>query len=160
MDKADSPWHDIRVRQALNMAVDKAGHPEEIISRGRRHPRLSLPAQQTMGKVLHRARRMPKTPQLPGSVATVNDLWTYNPDKARQILKDAGYPTGSKSTIEVKPSAPQLTKSPCCRASADQGGRRPDHQAPGQRCVQHQEHSQQPRRTFSVRYRQRHLGSS
>jgi len=30
---------------------------------------------------------------------SVKELYTYNPDKAKALLKDAGYPNGFKTTV-------------------------------------------------------------
>jgi len=43
---------------------------------------------------------MPKEPQLPGSVCTIPELFTYNPDRAKEILAEAGYPEGFKTVIQ------------------------------------------------------------
>ena len=88
-DKPDLPFHDIRVRQALMMATDfKAlsdtlyGGDAEMFTwpvDGKMLPDLFVPLEQ-----------MPQS---------VQDLYTYNPDKAKQLLSDAGYPNGFKTTM-------------------------------------------------------------
>jgi len=70
----NTPWHDLRVRQAIAYAIDK-----KAIVKGLLHgvpvsyPRL-----------------------LPGEVGYDPDLkdYEYNPAKARQLMKEAGYPNG------------------------------------------------------------------
>ena len=71
------PCHDRRVRQALNYAMDKTvfqdllGGPEVFQAKG-----YSVITPSTIGY----------TPEL--------DPWPFDPDKARQLLADAGYPGG------------------------------------------------------------------
>ena len=71
------PRHDRRVRQALNYAMDKTvfqdllGGPEVFQAKG-----YSVITPSTIGY----------TPEL--------DPWPFDPDKARQLLADAGYPGG------------------------------------------------------------------
>jgi peptide/nickel transport system substrate-binding protein len=76
--KAEFPCHDKRVRQALDYAVDKEvlrdqlfGGPEVFQVKGWAHITPS-----TIGY----------SPEL--------DPWSFDPDKARQLLADAGYPGG------------------------------------------------------------------
>ena len=71
----DSPFHDVRVRQAANYAINMDLITEVLLAG------LVEPARQ---------------PALPGSVGYVPDLgpYPYDPDKARQLLKDAGFENG------------------------------------------------------------------
>lgn len=90
MDKAELPFKDLRVRQAMNLAIDKQnilnkyylGHGE-LLSwpwyAWKEHQKLYIPLKD-----------MP---------ADVQELFTYNPEKAKQLLKDAGYPNGFKTNI-------------------------------------------------------------
>jgi peptide/nickel transport system substrate-binding protein len=69
-----SPWHDLRVRQALNYAVD----------------RQALSEQQTLGASPPTANVVPRAFEF----ALPIEAYPYNPGKAKQLLKEAGYPNG------------------------------------------------------------------
>jgi peptide/nickel transport system substrate-binding protein len=70
----NTPWHDLRVRQAIVYAIDR-----KAIIKGLLH-----------GVPVHYPRL------LPGEVGYDPDLkdYEYNPAKARQLMKDAGYANG------------------------------------------------------------------
>lgn len=91
-DKQDLPYKDIRVRQALMMATDFDTIVKDLM--GGQAQKESFPITP-----------MPdfKDAYLPleQAPAAVQDLYKYNPDKAKQLLKDAGYPTGFKAKIVV-----------------------------------------------------------
>ena len=69
-----SPWHDLRVRQALNFAID----------------RQALSDQQTLGASPPTANIVPRAFEF----ALPIEAYPYNPEKAKQLLKEAGYPNG------------------------------------------------------------------
>jgi len=69
-----SPWHDLRVRQALNYAID----------------RQALSEQQTLGASPITANIVPRAFEF----ALPIEAYPYNPQKAKQLLKEAGYPNG------------------------------------------------------------------
>jgi peptide/nickel transport system substrate-binding protein len=69
-----SPWHDLRVRQALNFAID----------------RQALSEQQTLGASPPTANIVPRAFEF----ALPIEAYPYNPEKAKQLLKEAGYPHG------------------------------------------------------------------
>ncbi len=76
MNSAYKPWDNVKLRQAVNYAIDKEGIVKGILS-GRAH-------------VL-------KTPIGPGMYAYDPNLqpqYTYDPAKAKQLLAEAGYPNG------------------------------------------------------------------
>src|SRR5215475_3209685 len=69
-----SPWHDLRVRQVLNYAID----------------RQALSEQQTLGMSPPTGNIVPRAFEF--ALPIENDPAT--PEKARQLLKEAGYPNG------------------------------------------------------------------
>lgn len=92
VDKPNLPFKDVRVRRALNMAVNKQdivdnyykGHAELF-----GYPFPPTPAFSAFYTPL---KDMP---------ASVQEVFSYNPDKAKQLLADAGYPGGFKTKIVV-----------------------------------------------------------
>ena len=89
-DKADLPFSDKKVRQALFMATDY----DTLISGfyGGDAEKLAWPLADIKGydKAYMPLDEMPQE---------VKDLFTYNPDRAKQLLADAGYPNGFKTKI-------------------------------------------------------------
>lgn len=80
---SDSPFGDVRVRQALNYAIDM----------------------KTIVKVLtYGLYSVVNQYSFPGSWANNPDVqgYPYNPTKAKELLKAAGYPDGFKTTIYVR----------------------------------------------------------
>ncbi|MBM3224132.1 MAG: ABC transporter substrate-binding protein [Candidatus Tectomicrobia bacterium] len=69
-----SPWHDLRVRQALNYAID----------------RQALSDQQTLGASPPTGNIVPRAFEF----ALPIEAYPYNPQKAKQLLTEAGYPNG------------------------------------------------------------------
>ncbi len=87
LDKQDLPYKDKRVRQALMYATDFKGLVTVL---GGDAEIDSYPVNKSF-KAAHM-----NMEELP---ANVQDLYKYNPDKAKQLLADAGYPNGFKSQI-------------------------------------------------------------
>lgn len=73
------PFNDVRVRKALNYAVNKAA----------------------LAKVAFSGYAVPATGSAPEGVdyAKVYEPWPYDPKKARELLKEAGYPNGFTATL-------------------------------------------------------------
>jgi peptide/nickel transport system substrate-binding protein len=95
-DKKDKPYSDVRVRRALMMATNfdqikdnYYGGEAEIIS---------WPANSTTNFYV-------PFEQLP---ATTQELYKYNPEKAKTLLKDAGYPNGFKVTLVVQNTSQRI----------------------------------------------------
>ncbi len=79
--RPDSPFRDVRVRQAVNYALDKEGMNKNLL-RG-----LATVASQ------------PATPTTYGFNPDVKP-YPYDPAKAKQLLAEAGYPNGFKTAME------------------------------------------------------------
>lgn len=90
MDKPELPFKDLKVRQALNLAINK----QDILDKFYKGQGelLSWPWYKWKD---HQKAYIPLN-QLPPEA---QELFTYNPDKAKQLLKDAGYPNGFKTQI-------------------------------------------------------------
>jgi peptide/nickel transport system substrate-binding protein len=69
-----SPWHDVRVRQALNYAID----------------RQAINEQQTLGASTPTANIVPRAFEFYLPL----EAYPYNPEKAKQLLQEAGYANG------------------------------------------------------------------
>ena len=97
VDKPELPFKDIRVRRAMCLAINQ--------------PEILKDYMKGDGELL--AFPYPPGPdwsnyytpmdQLP---ADTQELFTYNPDKAKQLLAEAGYPDGFSATVEVSSLEP------------------------------------------------------
>jgi peptide/nickel transport system substrate-binding protein len=91
IDKTELPFDDIRVRQALNMAVNKQAIVDDYYAGHAYLLGYPYPPTKTHEKIYTPLEEMP---------TDVQDLFKYDPDRARQLLADAGYPTGFTTTID------------------------------------------------------------
>ncbi len=80
--KEDSPVHDVRVRQALNYAFDKETFINTILG----------------GTTV--ASGQPTTRGMGGHFDDI-EPYPFDPDKAKQLLTEAGYPNGFKMTAQI-----------------------------------------------------------
>jgi peptide/nickel transport system substrate-binding protein len=80
MRKTGSPWRDIRLRQALNFAINR----DDLIRYAAKGNGVIIPA-------LVPAQTFGYDPDLPP--------YPFDPDKARQLLREAGYPDGLTITL-------------------------------------------------------------
>jgi peptide/nickel transport system substrate-binding protein len=80
MRKAGSPWHDLRLRQAVNLAINR----EDLIRYAAKGNGEIIPALVPRQGFGH-------DPDLPP--------YLFDPGKARQLLREAGYPTGPAVTL-------------------------------------------------------------
>jgi peptide/nickel transport system substrate-binding protein len=93
VDKQNLPFKDKRVRQALMLATDYSSFKNDYFV-GQAEI-LVTPAAQVKGT----ERLYYPIEQLPQQVG---DLFKYNPDKAKSLLKEAGFPNGFKTTMVVQ----------------------------------------------------------
>ena len=114
------PWDDVKVRQALMMATDY----NQIVNdyfQGKADMDTVLVNRNFLGKGYQPLSTMAQS---------VQDLYKYNPDKAKQLLKDAGFPNGFKAELMV-PAVPRGARGRGHYPQRDvgQGERRADPQA-------------------------------
>ncbi len=91
-DKADKPFRDIRVRRALTMAIDYDTLVKTLT--GGTGLKLGYPGMDTT--FIETWVSWDEAPE------SVKELYTYNPEKAKQLLKEAGYPNGFKANIVLQ----------------------------------------------------------
>jgi peptide/nickel transport system substrate-binding protein len=89
-DKPGSPFSDKRVRQALFMATDYRTLIDSFYKGDAEILQWPLANIKGYDKAYMPLDQMPQE---------VKDLFTYNPDKAKQLLAAAGYPNGFKASI-------------------------------------------------------------
>ena len=89
-DKPELPWYDKRVRHALALAIDNVAIVEEYY--GGNAERLTTP----LVPAKEFAEMNTALEKLPEST---RQLYEYHPDKAKQLLAEAGYPDGFKAEI-------------------------------------------------------------
>lgn len=97
IDKADLPFKDKRVRQALTMATDFESIKKDLYKGQAEILVYPLPPVFTW---LHTP--MNKLPE------SVQALYRYNPDKAKQLLAEAGYPNGFKTTMILQSTSNEV----------------------------------------------------
>jgi peptide/nickel transport system substrate-binding protein len=76
------PLANLKVRQALNYAINRKANAETIYGKG-----LAEPVAQ------------PQVRGYSGFVESLNNYYPYDPAKAKQLLKEAGYPNGFDLTV-------------------------------------------------------------
>jgi len=89
-DKKDSPFADKRVRQALSLAIDYNGIVQRYFSG------YGVAIKWPIIYVKEYAGAYLPLDQMPKSV---QELYSYNPEKAKQLLAEAGYPNGFKAKV-------------------------------------------------------------
>ena len=89
------PFDDIRVRRALNLAVNQQEIIETLLNG--EGERVNYPFPITFESVYTPYEELPKTTQ---------ELYTYNPEKARKMLSEAGYPNGFTFKAQIANNSP------------------------------------------------------
>jgi ABC-type transport system substrate-binding protein len=85
MRKAGSPWHDVRLRQAVNFAINR----EDLIRYAAKGNGAIVPALLSVNTFGYDSDLAP---------------YAFDPDKARALLREAGYPDGLTLTL-IAPSS-------------------------------------------------------
>ena len=96
-DKPELAFHDVRVRQALMLATDL-----ETIVRDYYGGEAEIdvfPVNRNISALYTPLEEMPEA---------VQELFTYNPEKAKQLLAEAGYPDGFKAKVITSPDAERI----------------------------------------------------
>jgi peptide/nickel transport system substrate-binding protein len=98
-DKTELPFKDIKVRQALNLAINR----QELVDQyyqGESQVSVSLyPPIKECEPFYTPLEELPTKPTIEGSECSVQEIFSYNPEKARNLLAEAGYPNGFKTNI-------------------------------------------------------------
>ena len=90
MNVNEEPFDDVRVRQAMNYAIDVESIIENVLN--------------------GLARRLdnPLLPEAFGYIAT--PVYSYDPDKAKSLLAEAGYPDGFEMKLDARPSYKEMAE--------------------------------------------------
>ena len=86
----EAPFNDIRVRQALSMAIDYQGIIKNYLG-GQGVP-LVFPVMSIWGDIYTPLEKMP---------ADIQELYSYNVTKAKALMTAAGYPNGYPTNIDL-----------------------------------------------------------
>jgi peptide/nickel transport system substrate-binding protein len=81
LNSSEGPLKDVKVRQALNYAINREAMADSLLQ-GTAEPAYQI------------------APHANAAYTPKNDLYSYDPGKARQLLAEAGYPTGFTMTVE------------------------------------------------------------
>jgi oligopeptide transport system substrate-binding protein len=76
MNNLQPPFDNVKVRQAIGLALDREAYVEGVLQQGGRTTTSWLP------------------PGMPGHNANIGKQYEFNPAKAKQLLAEAGYPEG------------------------------------------------------------------
>ena len=108
VDLADNPFSDIKVRQALMMAIPR----EEILENvyGGFGSVYSFPTFPNFTDWFVKYEDLPTEPMVEGSCASAKEVVTYNPDKARECLAAAGYPDGFDFPLVAPPGEAEFAE--------------------------------------------------
>lgn len=85
LNSSEGPLKDPRVRQALNYAIDRKAMADSLLQ-GTAEPAFQV------------------APHANAAYDPANDLYSYDPGKAKELLAEAGYPNGFTMTVEYPTS--------------------------------------------------------
>lgn len=94
MDKPELPFKDIRVRRALMMAIDFKSIKDDYYGGNAVYPAWPVSPIPEFKDAYTPVEKMPESTQ---------QLFSYNPEKAKQLLTEAGYPNGFKTEVLLQP---------------------------------------------------------
>jgi len=92
MNHGRKPYDDVRVRQAVSLAIDR----NEVLQ----------VAASGLGQVTGPCTPAMKPWALP--IETFKEWYTPNPERAKKLLADAGFPNGFKTTLKAIPTFPTM----------------------------------------------------
>ena len=90
------PFDDLRVRKAISMAIDREAYINTLL--GGAGVILNAELHAGLPETLYTP--MEKLPR------STQENWEYNPERARQLLAEAGYPNGFETTIQTYAQEP------------------------------------------------------
>ncbi|MBI2836394.1 MAG: ABC transporter substrate-binding protein [Chloroflexi bacterium] len=96
-DKEDLPYSKIKVRQALTIATDFEAIKTDLY--GGKAETYTLPVDSSAKHIFWPIEKLP---------SSVQALYKYNPEKAKQLLAEAGYPNGLKANMIVQSTTSAL----------------------------------------------------
>jgi peptide/nickel transport system substrate-binding protein len=99
VDKEELPFKDLRVRQALTLAINQQEIIDDYYDGDANMLGTPYPPYKAWEPFYTPLDEMPTEPTQEGSECSVPELFTYKPDKAKQLLAEAGYPDGFKCSI-------------------------------------------------------------
>jgi peptide/nickel transport system substrate-binding protein len=107
MKQDSEPFSDIRVRQAASLAIDHVSIRDDYFRGYASIGTVPFAASWEANGYFTPYEDMPTeiSPLVEGSQCSVKELFSYDPDKAKQLLTEAGYPNGFNCSVACQASA-------------------------------------------------------